>query len=549
MSVINAPLVRSRFAIRTHVQIAALVVPGVLYVVALAMRLATIWIVPFTLNEGSAYYVTVARNIATGRGPVIDALWSYGTPPLALPRAAFELWQPFASYLAAAPMALLGPGLSTAQLAFAVFGALLAPLTWWIAADAARRLALPADRQRAVAIGSGLLAAVAAPFVLAAAVPDSTLPFTVVAAAACVAMPVAARGNGRAVVALGVLLGVAYLTRLEAVYLGIVFVAFTWSVGARGRLLVGRIGAVVVIVALVALPWWLRNQAAFGTPMPGQLAQNLFLTSNLQIFAFTGQPTLAGFLGQGPAVILSNIGAAGWHDFVDVLLIPATVIVVVGVTAALAGWRRRSDLARSPLAALLIYGVIAFAVTSALFPVATLFGTFAHASGPLLVGLIVLTALGTDAFVARVRQWRQWSRANLWLAPAALVALSMPMTVFQLAAAGQQARDGQQQVAAAAAVVRAAMPLDVTKPLISDRPIWLSDALGVPAIALPAEGAQSVLALARTFGATAVVVVDTQERGPAGLVAEAPSCFTPLPATSMLGAPDLTVLEIAEDCR
>ena len=545
----NAALVRTRIGARTHVRVTALAAPAVLYLVALAVRVAALWIVPYTLNEGSAYYVNVARNIAIGRGPVIDALWSYGTPPLTLPRAAFELWQPFASYLAAAPMALLGPSLSNAQLAFALFGALLAPLTWWIAADAAKRLALPADRQRAVAIGSGLLAAVAAPFVLAAAVPDSTLPFTVLATAACVAIPIATRGNGRAVVALGALLGVAYLTRIEAIYLGLVFVAFAWSIGARGRQLVARVGPVAVIGALIVLPWWLRNQSAFGTPMPGQLVQNLFLTHNDQIFAFTYQPTLAGFLGQGPAAIVSNVSAAAAHDFFDVLLIPALVIVVVGIAAAFAGWRRRKDLSGTPLAALIVYGVLAFAVTTALFPVATLWGTFAHAAGPLIVALTVLTVLGADAFVARVRQWRHWSRANLWLAPAALIALSLPMTAFQLATAGQQARDSQQQVAAAANLARATLPLDATKPVISDEPIWLSDALGVPAIALPDESAPSVLQLARLFGAGAIVVVDTQERDPAALAAQAPGCFTLLPSTRMPDSTGPAVLSVAEECR
>ena len=545
----SAAVPRTRLELLKRVHVTALAAPAVLYLVALAVRVTAVWIVPYTLNEGSAYYVNVARNIALGRGPVIDALWSYGTPPLTLPRAAFELWQPFASYLAAAPMALFGPSLGTAQLTFALFGALLAPLTWWVARDAAKRLALPADRQRAVALGSGLLAAVAAPFVLAAAVPDSTLPFTVLATAACVAIPVAARGNVRAIVALGALLGVAYLTRIEAVYLGLVFVAFAWSTGARGRQLVARVGAVALIGALVVVPWWLRNQATFGTPMPGQLAQNLFLTHNDQIFDFTNQPTLAGFLGQGPATIVANVAAAAAHDFFDVLLVPALVIVVVGIAAALAGWRRRSDISRSPLGALLIYGVLAFAVTTALFPVATLWGTFAHAAGPLVVALSVLAVLGADAFVARVRQWRHWSRANLWLAPAALIALSLPMTAFQLVTAGQQARDSHQQVAAAASLVRANVPIDATKPVISDEPVWLSDALGVPAIALPDESAQSVLQLAREFGASAIVVVDTLARDPAALAAQAPGCLTLLSSTRMPDSVGPAVLSIAEGCR
>ena len=49
--------------------------------------------------------------MAEGRGPVIDAIWSYATPPFTLPgKPAFELWQPMASFIAALPMPL--PGLA-----------------------------------------------------------------------------------------------------------------------------------------------------------------------------------------------------------------------------------------------------------------------------------------------------------------------------------------------------------------------------------------------------------------------------------------------------
>ena len=334
-----------------------LAAPLTLYAVALLVRLASFVIVPFSLTEGSAYYVAVARNMAEGHGTIIDAMWSYATPPLTLPRQAFELWQPLASVVAALPMHLFGPTFASAQLGFVVLGAALAPLAWWIARDAARRLALPANRASAVAAGTGLLVAVGAPFVLATAVPDSTLPFTVVGVAACVAMPAAARGNRRALLAVGLLLGLAYLTRMEAIYLGLVFVLLAWTAGVRGGQLVARVGGVAVVGALVALPWWLRNMAAFGTPLPGQLADNAFLTRNEQIFAWHDQPTLAGFLGQGPVTIATNIAAGAWHNLFDVLLLPGTVLAAVGLVtiAAAAGGGAASSRPRA-LWAVLVFG-------------------------------------------------------------------------------------------------------------------------------------------------------------------------------------------------
>ena len=61
---------------------------GTLYALALAAGALAIGLVGFPANEGSAYYTAVAANLVEGRGLVIDAVWSYATPPLTLPRPA-----------------------------------------------------------------------------------------------------------------------------------------------------------------------------------------------------------------------------------------------------------------------------------------------------------------------------------------------------------------------------------------------------------------------------------------------------------------------------
>jgi hypothetical protein len=50
-----------------------------LYAFALTLRLWAVSVIHFPLNEGSAYYSTVAANLAAGRGLVIDSIWSYAT--------------------------------------------------------------------------------------------------------------------------------------------------------------------------------------------------------------------------------------------------------------------------------------------------------------------------------------------------------------------------------------------------------------------------------------------------------------------------------------
>ena len=306
--------------------------------------------------------------------------------------------------------------------------------------------------------------------------------------------------------------------------------------------------ASLLVGALVALPWWLRNVAVFGTPLPGQLADNAFLTANPQIFNYIARPSLDTFLAQGPAAIAANVGAGLWHNLFDVLLLPGNVITVVALITVVLGWRHRAALRSSPLMSLLVYGFVCFAVTSVLFPVATLWGTFEHASGPLLVAFAVLAALGGDAFVVRVRAWRRWPRPNAGMAPAGLAAVVVAITVLQLTLVSVQARARQTQIDAVASAILAAGLVDDSAPLISDHPIWLSEATGASALALPQEGADAVTKLAQAFGAHYIVLFERPSDGAFDPSSAAANCVTqrvmPVPA----GVEYIGVYEISEGC-
>ena len=160
------------------------------------MRLVAASAITFPATEGSAYYVDVARNLVQGHGMVSDAIWSYATPPLVLPKPAFELWLPMASFASAASMAIFGTSFSAAQLGSVVLGAFIAPLAWAVGREAARVSGLSPVRASAVAAGSGLIAAVLGPFVVGTAVPDSSTPFLVFGVLAALLMPRALAAAG-----------------------------------------------------------------------------------------------------------------------------------------------------------------------------------------------------------------------------------------------------------------------------------------------------------------------------------------------------------------
>lgn len=466
--------------------------------------------ISFPPTEVSAYVLGVARNLVAGRGLVSDAVWNYASGPFVLPRPAFDIWQPLPGFLAALPMTLAGPTFTAAQAGSVLLGAALAPLAWWIARDAARRNGLTGARATWVALGAGSVAAVFGPFLTAMAGPDSFVPFTVFAVAACALMPAALEGGRGAGVGLGLALGLAYLSRQEAIFVGLAYLAM-----AAGRR--GGIGAAlrwpVVVGAIVAVPWIVRNALTFGGGL-AQTLENAWLTDNAQIFAFLDRPTPTAFLAQGPVTILTHIGAALVHDLVDVLVVAGAPVGIMGLIAVVALRRSPALLGPGPLRPLFVASATTFLVTSLAFPVATLWGTYAHAAGPALVGLIVTSALGLDAALVRVRSWRAWGRENAWLAPLATLALSVPVAVLSVAllAAGTTAEAKRMDA------LRAALP-PLDGPVITDHPMWVSIALDVPTLARPHEPDLARQSLAAAFDVHWLLLLD--DRG--GALADTPT--------------------------
>lgn len=510
-----------------------------LYIIALAIRLLAAGQIDFAATEPSAYYVAVAQNLVTGQGLVSDSVWSFATPPLVAPKPAFELWLPMSSLVSALAMTVLGASFWSAQVAGALLGALVAPLAWAVGRESARAAGLDARRAGGVAVAAGLLSAILAPFVLASVVPDSYTPFLVfVLMAALLVPPLLGVRDGRAQdpprspsvpvgLALGVTLGLAYLSRQEVVWLGLsVLLMLAWVLRSRppGRRLregLARLWPVVLGGLIVVLPWLARNWLEFGSPFPGQAIENLFFVRNEDVFAFTDRPNMARYVEQGLGTLLRNPVSAAWHGLVEVLLLPAFPVGLAGL-AALVGLRHSTAL-RRPTAwlALLICGAFIFCGTVLLFPVATLWGTFQHASGPLLVALIVAAALGADALVARLSTLRRWQQPNIILGPIALVAVTALLGYYQLGLVAKQSSDQRARFGELAAGITAhaeEQGLEVPSTLITDHPMWLADALDHQAIALPDEELASVMALSREFEAPWVVVVDERGRYPAALL-------------------------------
>jgi hypothetical protein len=478
------------------------------FVAALVVRIAAAAAVSFPVPEDTAYYAGVARNIVEGRGLISDALWSYGTQPLAVPRAAFEVWMPLPSLLAAIPIALAGAAnwFRAAQVVPVVSGSLVAALAWRIAADVAVEMELPVGRARTMAVGTGLVTAVLGPLVVYGALPDSTALFAALSLAACLLMTrISAVGAGRfdrRLVALGVLLGLAALTRSEAIWLALtwVLVAWLWTSGSRIDR-AGLIAGPAVIALVIYAPWAVRDWLVFGTPLPGQTLTNALYVHYTDVFAYLDGPILSRYLAQGPVALAGTHLAGFANDMLSVLMTPAFPVGLIGLLAL--PWAGR----RKALRPLVVASILTFLVTSLVFPVATLSGTYLHAAGSTFVLLSIGCAVALDALIVRVRRLRHWTRPVAWLGPAFAIAAIAPLCVVAVTSLATQADEVRNRYAALpAAMARAGVPLDDSAPVITDNPIWLAEATSVRSLALPEEPPASVLDLARRFGAKLLIV-------------------------------------------
>jgi hypothetical protein len=429
----------------------------------------------------------------------------------------------------------------------ALFGALIPVLAWRIGADLAAERGLPRERARTLALGSGLVSAVALPLVLPSALLDSTVPFGVTVLAACLLgtrllrEPRGARIRDPRLLGLGLALGLAALARNEAFWVALTWAALAWwgrpgpSAVPERRAVRARLVLVPAVVALAVItPWLARDWLVFGSPLPGQAVTNAWTITGFEIFAWKEPATLAGYLAAGPGVWLGDRIDGFLYNFVNVLALPGFPIAAVGLLGL--PWVTRS---RS-LRLLLVSAVAIFAITTLAFPVQTTWGTYLHSSAPADVLIIVSGLAALDAGLAWIGRRRAWTRPVAWLGPlfagaGALLFLGLGIPAYGANAAATEAR----YAALAERFAALGDPLDPSVPVISDHPIWLAEADRVSGLALPDEPVSSVLEIAHTFGARYVVLDGVAGGWPARLATDLDAhCLVPVALPDAGTAPD-----------
>lgn len=257
-------------------------------------------------------------------------------------------------------------------------------------------------------------------------------------------------------------------------------------------------------------PWYLRNWLVAGTPMGGSGATTMFLTNYDNLFTFGRPPTLEGYLAWGWAEILKSKAGALWLNlqslWVEILLIVFLPFSVLGL------WKLRGDRLLWPF---FLYFPLLFAAMTFVFTFPGVRGGLFHSGGALQPFLFAAVGPGLTVILRWLaRRARHWHVQRAWLVFASgLVLIALLVTVFALAWSGAFDGKWNERDRGYAEIgdwlARQGTPQAVV--MVGDAPgfVWHT---GYPAIAIPNDPIETILAVAERYGARYLVLDNARPR-------------------------------------
>lgn len=363
---------------------------------ALIVRFIVAVVAPHPGISDSNHYYNLARNLADGRGFVIDYIWQYHTPPLDVTHPT-DYWMPLPALAPAVMLSLFPDQLLAALIPSVIVGTLIIALTYALAAH----VGLGVDARILAMLGVVFLPE----FVLNSARTDTTLLYVLFVGVAALMLYRGMNGQPWALFIAGMAAGLAQLSRQDAIMLAPAFVLTViaywrwgdWPLPWRHLLLI-PLGWVLVLS-----PWLVRNYQTFGYLLPSGAGRTLFMTSFIDQFTYGRDLTLDHYLSWGWGNILSNIAVQALANvrmsylLLDVLM-PVTAFIGLGLIVAR---RERKILLMVVFPTLAVVGL--FLSYSFLTPFHTQGGSFKKSYMLLIPFLSVVSAYAITQLIANRR--------------------------------------------------------------------------------------------------------------------------------------------------
>jgi len=299
---------------------------------------------------------------------------------------------------------------------------------------------------------------------------------------------------------------------------------FPISPGPRGAAGAGNLQSPISILifvilgyTLVMLPWFARDWAVAGTPLPATGAQAIWLTTYDDLFSYGRELSLPTYLAWGASNILRSKLDALWLNMQTAVAVLS--MVFLAPLLLVGGWQLR----RHPLYQLAAwYGALLFLAMTFVFTFPGPRGGLFHSGGALLPFIFVAALAGLDASVEWAAARRQgWNvRLATQVFGAGLVGIAILVSGF-LYYRGAVARTRQPEAVApysALAAWLAGRGEADTLVMVGDPPGYWYYGGGL-SIVVPNEPVETTLAVADRYGAH-YLVLDANRPAPLASIYE-----------------------------
>lgn len=473
-----------------------------LFGLALVVRLVYALQLTFPPLDDPAYYIQGARSFFNGHPLELSIIWSYHPAPATVLHPGFDFWMPMTSFLIAGSFLVFGDTTFAAQLPSVLAGSLLPALTFCLAYRIFGKTGLAPKLSLFLAGATGLYVALNPLLAYQSAVPDSQMIYAALVAAA--ALVWVSRENFWQSLGLGLLLGLAYLTRSHAVFL-----ILAWGIVTLVRLVREKENraatfklAVFTGVGLLLTvgPWLLRNVLTFHALSSPAALESGLVNNYATLFNYETPINFGTFLQQGlDAILKARLNALynAWIEVLGTMFVPTVLLPGIGLFFL---WRRNRELVGRWLLYCLLLGL----GLPLIFVAASSTGSFYHSSGSLApfgaIGYVYLFYLMSE----RYRRWRAGGLRLLPVLLATLVVIELVQFGFSTGGTVASHRHDREVYARLNGWLAAN---HVTGPVIADEPSSFNYATGLPALRLPSdEPLETVQRLAERYGATYIVV-------------------------------------------
>lgn len=478
------------------------------------------------------YYFAGGRRLAERYGFTEVFLWNYLDDPAGLPHPSHTYWMPLASILAAIGMVIFNSTqFWAAKAPFLLIGGVIPPITAGLAYSISKR----SDH----GLMAGLLAVVPGFYLSYLGTTDTFGLYMLLGASWLQVAGWWEKKNGQADLVLwpfllGIIAGIMHLARTDGFLwflLGVALIGYCGLGGKRSLIVsrepseTSREGIRVGITSffwllfgyLLVLGFWLwRNLHLFQRPFPPGVERTLWLTNYDELYSFPADILTPGYWWASglEAIIRERLIALG-RNLESAWIVQGEIFLAPLILWGLWHWRRDVRVWMG----MLVWGMTLL-VMSFLFPFAGWRGGFFHSGAAIQPLFWAVVPSGLECFVTwgkRVRNWNVHQATPFFQTGIIGLAILLSLLAVQKRVIGTSFREPvwdkplMNYLRLESALLEAgALPSDI---VLVNNPPGYHIASGRPALAIPNGGEQTLLGVARRYGARYVLLEYDHPRG------------------------------------